>query len=82
MFNPKNQKIMKRVMLIALMAIFSTVMFAQTKTEAKPATHKKRTHKTEMKAPAKEVKPAAQPAVKKEEPKPAVKKEEAKPIKK
>ncbi len=74
---------MKRVMLIALMAIFSTVMFAQTKTETKPATHhKKKTHKTEMKAPAKEVKPAAQPAVKKEEPKPPVKKEEAKPIKK
>jgi hypothetical protein len=73
---------MKRLMLIALMAIFSTVMFAQTKTEATPTTHKKKTHKTEMKASKKETTPAAQPAVKKDEPKPAVKKEEAKPIKK
>jgi hypothetical protein len=53
---------MKRVMLIALMAIFSTVMFAQTKTETAPTTHKKKTHTTEAKASTKQTKPAAQPA--------------------
>jgi hypothetical protein len=70
---------MKRVMLIALMAIFSTVMFAQTKSETKPATEKKKTHGTEVKAPANEVKPAAQPAGKEEAKPTAVKKEEGKP---
>jgi hypothetical protein len=72
---------MKRVIAIALMAIFSTAMFAQTKTETKPTTqtsnttqttHKKKSHTTEAKAPAKETKPAAQsgaaqPTVKKTE---------------
>jgi hypothetical protein len=79
---------MKRVMLIALMAIFSTVMFAQTKTEATPTTHKKKSHKTEVKAPANEAKPAAQPATtqpagKKTEPAaPAKKSETTTPVKK
>jgi|WetSurMetagenome_2_1015567.scaffolds.fasta_scaffold61355_3 hypothetical protein len=53
---------MKKVMVIALMAIFSTAMFAQTKPETAPATHKKKAHTTEAKATAKETKPAAQPA--------------------
>jgi hypothetical protein len=53
---------MKKVMVIALMAIFSTAMFAQTKTETAPATHKKKAQTTEAKAPAKETKPAAQSA--------------------
>jgi uncharacterized protein YdeI (BOF family) len=72
---------MKRVMLIALMAIFSTVMFAQTKTDTKTTTtqttttHKKKSHTTEVKVPAKETKPAAQPTtVKKSEPAAPVKK--------
>jgi hypothetical protein len=55
---------MKRVLVIALVAMFSTAMFAQTKMETKPATttttHKKKSHSTEAK-------PAAQPTGKKAE---------------
>jgi hypothetical protein len=73
---------MKKVMLIAVMAIFSTVMFGQTKTETAPASHNKKTHKTEAKASATESKSVAQPATaqptgkKKEEPKQTGKKTE------
>jgi hypothetical protein len=86
---------MKRVIAIALMAIFSTVMFAQTKTETKPATqttqstHKKKAHSKDAKAPATEVKaPATQPATaqpagkKAETTAPAKKTETATPAKK
>jgi len=61
---------MKKVMLIALMGMFSMAMFAQTQDKAKPAEVKKEPAKTEA------VKPATQEVVKpatKEAAKPATK---------
>jgi uncharacterized protein YcfJ len=76
---------MKKVMLVALAAMFSISMFAQTQDKAKPAEKKAEPAKTEAVKPAKETaKPAtketAKPATK-EAAKPAKKTEEAKPAK-
>jgi len=66
---------MKKVMLIALMGLFSTVMFAQNKKDAKPAETKNQPAKTEVsKPPAQEspkttAKPVEKQTNKKEHPK-------------
>ena len=70
---------MKKVMLVALAAMFSVAMFAQTQEKAKPVEKKKEPAKTEAVKPAKETvkpatkeegKPVAQPAEKKNAEKP------------
>jgi hypothetical protein len=79
---------MKKVMLIALMGMFSMTMFAQTQDQAKPAEKKKEPVSTAAVKPAQPAtketaKSAAQPATK-ETAKPAkkeAKKEEPKPAK-
>ena len=54
---------MKKVMLFALMGMFSVAMFAQTQEKAKPAEKKKEPAKTEAVKPA-ATKEAAKPATK------------------
>ncbi len=74
---------MKKVMLIAIAAMFSMTMFAQTQEKAKPAEKKKEPAKTEAVKPA-ATKEAAKPATKeaaKPAAKPVKKAEEAKPAK-
>jgi len=59
---------MKKVMLIALMGLFTMTLFAQNQEKTKPAVKKKETPKTEVTKPAQATQ-AAQPA--KEAAKPA-----------
>ena len=65
------------ILLIAIAAMFSMTMFAQTQEKAKPAEKKKEPAKTEAVKPA--TKEAAKPAATKEAAKPAATKEAAKP---
>ena len=53
---------MKKVMLIALMGLFTISMFAQTPEKTKPADKKKEAPKTEMSKPATPSKETAKPA--------------------
>jgi hypothetical protein len=70
---------MKKVMLIAIAAMFSMTMFAQAQDQAKPVEKKKEAVKTEAVKTAKPAKEAVTPA--KETAKPAKKTKEVKPAK-